>query len=361
MQMPRRIAARVKAKLRQSVMDDQKRQDILFNSVNLIMGAVSLLMSVVNIFTQKYLLLCATLLFTAACVVNAWGGHRGGRSAAVTKHCFLFEIILLCMFFCISGTPEGFSALWTCFIPSFTIMLLGMKRGSLFSILVFAMVAFLFWLPAGRALLRYEYTASFMLRFPMLYLAFYVMSFFLETVRLETQRQLKELETKYKYLYNHDALTDISNRYGFNENLAQQMNDSGEAQLALLMLDIDDFKQVNDRYGHDNGDRVLCSVAEMLRSIVDDENCVSRWGGEEFTVLLSGDVDAPALAEQIRREIEERDISLPEQTIRITVSIGVAVARDKRRFSPERLISAADDCLYEAKHSGRNRVISTEL
>lgn len=361
MQMLRRITARMKETLAQSVIDDQKRQDILFNSVNLIMGAVALFMSVVNIVTQKYLLLCATLLFAIACGVNAWVGCRGGRGAAVTKHCFLCEIILLCMFFCISGIPEGFSALWTCFIPSFTIMLLGVRKGSIFSAAVFGMIAFLFWLPAGRALLQYEYTESFMLRFPMLYVAFHVMSSFLEIVRAETQRQMKELETKYQYWYNHDALTGISNRYGFNEDLARQMNARGEAQLALLMLDIDYFKQVNDRYGHDNGDKVLRDVADMLRGMVNDKDCISRWGGEEFTVLVSGEADAPALAEHIRREIEARDIHLPEQTIRITVSIGVAVAKDKRRFSPERLVSAADDCLYEAKHSGRNRVISTAL
>lgn len=132
---------------------------------------------------------------------------------------FEVETLALIAFFFISGIPNGFSAQWICLIPSFALLVFGTKKGTIFSATAFAMEIFFFWTPLGRSVLMYEYTKEFMLRFPFVYVAFYIITLFIETSRSETRKQLASLEKKYEYLYRHDELTGILNRYGFYEAL----------------------------------------------------------------------------------------------------------------------------------------------
>ncbi len=340
--------------MRAIVVDDDQRRELIFIWFNLLLSLVSGFMTIVNVFTAKWLLLCSTFLFCIACLINV---------RLMKKHCrfpvqdlFMLEGTALCIFFCISGTPEGFSALWTCFIPSFSMTLVGRKRGSFYSIIVFFMVAFIFFTPFGRSLLHYNYTDSFMLRFPMIYFAFYIMALFLETIRAETQSQLRHAERLYQHLYNHDALTGIYNRYGFNEKLEAAFADNNAKPLSLLVLDLDHFKNINDTYGHDKGDAVLKFTALTLLKLTGETVSVCRWGGEEFTVLLQNGEDALGLAETIRKEIESSVIECDGVTMHITVSIGVCVVPDRKKTTIARLVKEADQCLYNAKESGRNQV-----
>lgn len=341
------------------MLDDDKRRDLVFIWFNGIMGSVSAFMTIVNIFTKKWLLMWATLLFAAACLINIILAKRGYQKSA--QNIFLAEAVFLCGFFCISGTPEGFSALWTCFIPSFTLTMLGNKRGSRYSALAFLMIVVIFWTPWGRSLLQYQYTDSFMLRFPMIYLAFYLMALFLEDIRAETQSRLAEAERRYQHLCAHDALTGIYNRYGFNERLNQTFSDPSIPELGLLILDLDLFKRVNDTYGHDAGDVVLKFAADTLLRLCGDTATVCRWGGEEFTVLLCNGEDPMELAERIRQEIEGSEIDISGTTIRVTVSIGVCMAKDRSNLTIAEFVKSADKCLYQAKDAGRNHVKGVRL
>jgi len=335
------------------MVDDSQRRDVVFVWFNGIMGFVAGFMSVVNVFTGKWLLLSSTLIFCLACMGNillAWRGHR-----AFAQMFFLIEVLLLCGFFCISGTPEGFSALWTCFIPSYTLTMLGIKRGSRYSGLTFLMITLIFWTPWGRSILQYDYTDSFMLRFPMIYLAFYLMALFLEAIRAETQKRLVEAERRYQDLCEHDALTGVYNRYGFNERFNQKFSDPSVKELGLMILDLDLFKSVNDTYGHDAGDEVLKFAAAVLKRLCPG-GAVCRWGGEEFTVLLWDGEDPVLLAEQIRQEIEAGEIAISGGTIRVTASIGACSVGDRGEVTIAQMVKTADQCLYQAKAGGRNQV-----
>ncbi len=341
------------------MMDDDQRRDVVFVWFDGIMGSVSGFMTIVNIFTQKWLLMVSTLIFFLACMLNIWLSRHGRQKLA--QMIFLVEAMILCGFFCISGTPEGFSALWTCFIPSYTLTMLGNKRGSLYSGYGFLMITVIFWTPWGRSLLQYDYTDSFMLRFPMIYLAFYLMALFLEAIRAETQRRLVEAERQYQHLYAHDALTGIYNRYGFNERLNQIFTDPLVGELGLLILDLDLFKNVNDTYGHGAGDIVLKFTADTLRRLSGEGAAVCRWGGEEFTVLLWNGEDPARLAERIRREVEAAEIDVGGRAIHVTVSIGVCAVGDRGGVTIADLVKGADQCLYRAKEAGRNRVYDARL
>ncbi len=129
------------------------------------------------------------------------------------------------------------------------------------------------------------------------------------------------------------------------------------------MLDVDHFKQINDRYGHLAGDCVLREVAQVIRESTRSEDLVARYGGEEFVVALP--VSAPDLAteraERIRSSLEGRPIHAAGNEIRVTVSIGLAVGQPGRPNSELVLIEAADQALYQAKADGRNCVVLGRL
>jgi diguanylate cyclase (GGDEF)-like protein len=154
-----------------------------------------------------------------------------------------------------------------------------------------------------------------------------------------------------------DALTQLVNRRAFDETVEREFDRRRKSQgvIALLVADVDHFKQVNDRHGHAYGDKVLRRIADVLRECVDGRDLVGRYGGEEFAILFPG-LDAPAAAaraEQIRRTVQERvgDHSP------VTISIGVAATDDGDIDSPNALFRAADEALYRAKDQGRNRVV----
>ncbi len=347
--------------IRASITDDTERQNIMFYLTNSVMGIVSAFMTIVNIITQKRLLMFATLIFAIACLFNVLLFGKSKFTKQPVRILFLVEILILCTFFCVSGTPEGFSALWFCFLPAFGFFLFGRRRGSLLSGIGLLIIIFLFWFPSGKALLHYRYTDSFMLRFPMIYVAYCLMGFFVETIRAETQQQLVKAEKEYQYLYKHDALTGLFNRYGFNEQLDSAFANTAQNRISLMIIDIDRFKQVNDTYGHRVGDVVLCKLAKILKEQIGNLGEISRWGGEEFTVFLDGYYDAPAIAENIRDTMEKIEFTENGITFQVTISIGVCTARSKKNISIAKLVTKADNCLYQAKDAGRNKIVATEI
>jgi diguanylate cyclase (GGDEF)-like protein len=158
-----------------------------------------------------------------------------------------------------------------------------------------------------------------------------------------------------------DTLTGLYNRaYFLNQigTLGAQYAVQGIG-LAILMLDVDHFKRVNDRFGHTAGDRVLREVATVIRESTRAEDLVARYGGEEFVVALP--VSAPDLAidraERIRSSLVGRCISVEGAMIRVTASIGISFGPPGRSCDELTLIAAADQALYQAKDDGRDRVV----
>ena len=162
-------------------------------------------------------------------------------------------------------------------------------------------------------------------------------------------------------LSSRDGLTGIANHRQFRLVLERELDRvtrTGEP-LALLLIDIDHFKQVNDQYGHPVGDAVLKSVAWTLESGVRPMDTVARYGGEEWAIVLPSSLSAHArgTAERLRRDIERTPIFLEDGTqLGITVSCGGAVVAPWSCVAPGALIAEADRALYAAKQGGRNRV-----
>jgi len=162
-----------------------------------------------------------------------------------------------------------------------------------------------------------------------------------------------------------DPLTQLANRRGFFDHVKTQLNQSSSAiankPYSILLCDIDHFKHVNDRYGHDGGDRVLTQIAPILQQPLRDTDIVARWGGEEFIILLTDtSLDAAIkLAESLCRHIAEQHICYNDHDLRITMSFGVSSLAVAKQI--DRCINHADQALYRAKQAGRNRVLFTQL
>ncbi len=177
----------------------------------------------------------------------------------------------------------------------------------------------------------------------------------------ERETALQEANRQLNLLANRDPLTGVANRRAFDEAVESFWGPDG--RLAMLMVDVDHFKQFNDRYGHAEGDSALRRVAAALAANVRRDDLVARIGGEEFVVLLPR-ADAARAAETARRlraAVEELDLAhegSPHR--RVTVSIGYAASRTDEGVGPSMLLVMADRALYAAKAAGRNAVRGTD-
>ena len=175
-------------------------------------------------------------------------------------------------------------------------------------------------------------------------------------------RALQKEANRYRTLATTDPLTMALNRHGLEQRWARLQSGATahpDHALALLVLDIDHFKLINDSRGHDTGDRVLRQLTALIQRQLRSTDWLARWGGEEFVVLLPSvrPGHAAVLAENLRKAIEAH-VFEPDAPVPVTVSIGLALRGADERFKG--LFKRADEALYRAKGAGRNRVTSAE-
>lgn len=166
----------------------------------------------------------------------------------------------------------------------------------------------------------------------------------------------KALERRLEHRAFHDSLTELPNRTFFTQRLEEYV--SKDKSVALLFVDLDDFKQTNDNLGHECGDELLIGVANRLASCLRSSNFASRLGGDEFTVLI-GDASNVEEAQTVARRVEERlraPFTLGGRTLRISASIGLAIAEAGDDHSADDLLRKADSVMYEVKNSGKSRL-----
>ncbi|MDT8375679.1 MAG: sensor domain-containing diguanylate cyclase [Mariprofundaceae bacterium] len=176
----------------------------------------------------------------------------------------------------------------------------------------------------------------------------------------EKNTELKALNRELEALAVTDGLTGVYNRRYFNQAIVRecQLAQRHGRPTSLIMLDIDQFKQINDRYGHQAGDYVIMALSEVLRHTVRNSDILARPGGDEFTVLSTVATleQARLLAGRLRKNVEKHAFTYASEPVPVTISLGVAEWNDGMDTDGLALIKHADNALYRAKSEGRNRV-----
>lgn len=179
---------------------------------------------------------------------------------------------------------------------------------------------------------------------------------------LKLEEQLTLAHQQMEYLAMHDGLTGLFNRRAMEERIGSELSRAGREKrtLSLILLDIDHFKAINDQYGHQAGDNTLRQLAQILTGNLRQYDCAGRWGGEEFILVLpdTNQSDAHTIAERLRIKTSETKFLLENNTpLSVQISLGIACVSDHYP-SLSKFVDAADQALYQAKQSGRNRVCS---
>lgn len=332
------------------VLNQSRRREVLLMFSCFLLSCVSLFMTVVNIKTREIILMWITLGFSVLCfLLFLLSFAKDSRIQMLTRYILAAGMMVLFGTFIITGHPDGFSVIWTAMLPACGLLLFEIVGGSILSALVWLMLVFFFWTPFGKSLLKFDYNTTFMTRFPMLYLAFFIIALMLAAMFYITLKSLYSM-------YRHDPLTKVLNRVGFNEAMAESLQSPNHPPVCgFIIADIDHFKYVNDTYGHFAGDKVLMCVADIMMSST--KNPICRWGGEEFAIFIADGQSPRAVAETIRKNVEETVMMADDVEIKITISLGYTESEWDKDVTSTVLCRDADVALYKAKDSGRNKVI----
>ena len=283
------------------------------------------------------------LAMLIACCYTTWDiRRRGSQTSTVYLMAAVFSCVMITLVY-LAGSPASFW-LFPMVVANFAI--LPIRSAVLLNIAAITV------------------TLPVLLQDPTIALRFFPSVLLVNLFLAIFASQLRQRTEQVNQLLLEDTLTGAGNRRALDELLAQchRAFQSDKLPVALLMMDLDRFKSINDNQGHSAGDQVLRRVAEVFRRQLPSGTQLFRFGGEEFTIVAPGAAlnDALLLAENVRQALEQyRTTAQPDLAAPITVSTGVAVLRPGESINA--WLSRADSALYRAKQEGRNRVCAEEV
>lgn len=268
------------------------------------------------------------------------------------------SLMILMMYLVYSGGLEGTGPLWIYIVPPVTLFFGGMKKGSTSLGLFILIISVMMFYPDDK-LLATSYTYEFKSRILYSFLTVSSLFAFYEYARQSSFRSMREMSDEFEKQAMHDPLSGLLNRRGMLEELQYEFERSKRYlhPLTVMMCDIDYFKKVNDEYGHDKGDDIIKSLANLFKFGLRKHDTIARWGGEEYLLLLPETKGEQALylAEKLREKIANKTFQHKEKTFNVTVSFGLY--QFAKEDTIEQAINRADKNLYQAKEQGRNRCI----
>lgn len=337
-----------------SVEQNRRRYILLF--VSYITSVIMLALGLRHLFTEDYFL--QFILFGCAfCfLLNAAWFHASQQ----LENACLIEGILVASFvigLVIHGGFEHTALYWVYPFPPILFGLLGRKRGGLFNLTLLLVMAVLLYGPdLGQAQYRIAESSRFLASLTTLILACGINEHFRE----RSHHSMDLLQRSKDNQANTDALTGLANRRFLDQSVPQSLQQQPELLLpmALILVDLDHFKHINDSFGHAEGDKVLQQVARLFRTKLRQPDIACRYGGEEFLLLLPHTQlsDAARVAEKIRQAVAQQRFLPQHPELVITCSFGVAMLSAAEDF--DEALRQADQLMYQAKAGGRNQVRS---
>ncbi len=178
---------------------------------------------------------------------------------------------------------------------------------------------------------------------------------------IKAKEEIERLNRENYHLAIFDSLTEVNNRYYLMDQYGKEFAKAlrHDSPLALILIDLDHFKQINDEFGHQVGDEVLRSVSQRIKGQVRQQDTFGRYGGEEFLLILPGIevADAALVAEKIRTLVSADPFAIGVHKITITISLGLAQFSSTRDVNRDVFLLRADQAMYEAKIRGRNQMV----
>lgn len=321
---------------------------------------VALFMTVLNVVQYGITdpLTLTTGIFSIALIPDfllTYFSKRGRKIAAVL---FFLEFIAMFAMFLYTGKPEGFSAIWIALVPIACMIFYGRKIGSMVTGVMFIILVLAFYTPLGKMAGMYpDYTQTFKVRFPILYVAFYLIALFLESIQQYQFQALEEVNTINEGYSTHDGLTGLFNRKGFYDLLESELKTRTYSKIGFIVFDIDFFKKLNDTYGHLAGDEVLIELSHIIKEKLGNSLAACRWGGEEFLVCYVDEQIKKADLEEFRIAVQNHEFVFNDKVMKTTISGGVFETNDKVFANKDEWLKNADSALYNAKETGRNKVV----
>lgn len=322
------------------------RRAVLF-WLSALLGSLCLIGVIVNGFFDDYPQVASAQAFfcSFSCYV-AFHSYKGNTSLLLSNG-YIYSFMSLISFNTYIYSIDNGVLVWSFLYPVLSYLILGKRYG-----MIATMVGFVaqFCLIIDKCILSKENIIwELPLNFVTAYLSVWLASHVLEVKRKTSEASLGQLASR-------DALTSVYNRHALIHNFERYRQESEKLPLSLLVLDLDYFKQINDKYGHDVGDKVLVQTAALIDGLC-DEHLVYRIGGEEFCIALHNTTikNAVSKAEEIRIAIENHTFNTLEQPIFQTASIGIYQCDLFNDL--DSVLRNADKELYKAKKNGRNQVM----
>ena len=318
-------------------------------------GALVILSFAIQNYDESNNTLSLVLLSSALFIfTNAFISHFTKRfQLSCYIGCFCIAALMIQLL--VSGGYENTALYWMYPFPLVFFALLNYKLGLIVNLALWLLLSFLLYNPE---LLVAQYREFELTRFSASLLITILIGFLSEYYRFRSHKELSDINAEKQHQANTDALTGLPNRRFIEScyiKLLQEQKDN-KMPLAIVMLDIDHFKNVNDTYGHDIGDQVLCFMANQLTSNLRKSDIAVRVGGEEFLLLIpqSKLEDSVKIANKVRKLIEKNTFNHDNININITASFGLCMCEKITDLNSA--IKMADQQLYKAKESGRNCV-----
>ena len=314
--------------------------------------------SVYHLYSKHYWIAVADMVALAGCFRALFRLGKSDRGLVVY---WMISIVFMgvCVITVVIGRKEISYFLWAFIPPAVFFSILGRRAGMAMSLFYFIIALML--MTAPEAIIHSPpYSGYVLARYSVIYMLLAFMLYYYESSQQIMLSHIRREKDKFEYASKRDPLTGLSNR----RDLIDKIRKEQERQLrlkstfTLILCDIDGFKTLNDTHGHDAGDVVLKSVAQLLKDQVRGIDCPARWGGEEFLIMLiETDIESgKTVAERIRNKIETTAINYNGKPVSVTMTFGVSQFHGTND-TIDSCIKRADKALYAGKHLGKNRVV----
>lgn len=339
--------------------DEDIGQKIFVSNLFALIGYSIAFILAVSASVREEWILASALYIATALFLASHHVHRFGKlknSHQISTRIVYVSLLLLMIYLIYTGGRANTGPLWLYVVPPVAFYFGGMRTGfkniGIFAILISTMLFY-----PNDALLQAEYTFEFKTRLLYSFLTVALLFGFYEHSRQQSFKRIKTLSENFEKQAMQDPLTHLANRRGMREHLEYEFNRTLRSKLdmSIILCDIDNFKSINDVYGHEAGDQILASLSKQFTGMLRKQDKVSRWGGEEFLFLLpeTNGFEAYTLAEKVRKKIERSEYTYKGKKISITLSLGINEVTEDSGI--DNAINLADHFLYQAKENGRNQ------